>query len=311
MSPRIRSAAKPHVGSDFRPGGLVIDFPVTRISLGARNPCDTNRKVQRMNGQLYYHPNFNRNLDETLRINLVRVRCVIYTPPGYDAEKGGSCPVLYLLHGVGDLEYSWELYGKASVILDKMVENASIKSPVVVMPFGFESDEQKFRREFPSKRWFDGYIATLVEEVERAYKIRVPTTEDTRCPKRAIAGLSMGGKQALEFGLDHLDLFSAIGNFSGAIQMRSNTDPLPGLIEVCKRKIAQIKRLSAFYHGCGQDDEVGRETNHPLIGANQRLVDELNGLGIMCDLDKKKGKHEWIVWRDCLESFLKLLAKKW
>ena len=264
-----------------------------------------------MNGQLYYHPNFNRNQDDTLRINLVRVRCVIYTPPGYDAEKGGSCPVLYLLHGVGDLEYSWELYGKASVILDKLLENGSIKSLVVVMPFGFESNEQKFRREFPSKRWFDEYLSRVIQEVERAYKIHVPATGDTQSPKRAIAGLSMGGKQALEFGLDHLELFSAIGNFSGAIQMRSNKDPMPGLIEVCKRKIDQIKSLALFYHACGRDDDVGKETNHALIDANQQLVDALNGFGIICNLDKKKGKHEWSVWRECLESFLKLLAKKW
>jgi hypothetical protein len=40
----------------------------------------------------------------------------------------------------------------------------------------------------------------------------------------------MGGKQALEFGLNHLELFSAIGNFSGAIHKRSGSDPLPGLI---------------------------------------------------------------------------------
>jgi enterochelin esterase-like enzyme len=264
-----------------------------------------------MTGQLYYHPNFNDKKDQAHPTNLVQIRCVIYTPPGYDAENGGPCPLLYLLHGVGDIEYSWELYGKASAILDRLIEDTSIQPLIVVMPFGFQSNEQKFRREFPKKSWFDEYISSAIQTLERAYKVHVPATGDTRAPKRAIAGLSMGGKQALEFGLDHLELFSAIGNFSGAIQMRSNNDPLPGLINVCKGKIAQVKRLSAFYHGCGQDDEIGKGTNHPLIDANQQLVDELNGLGIMCELDKKKGKHEWIVWRDCFETFVKLLVKKW
>jgi enterochelin esterase-like enzyme len=264
-----------------------------------------------MNGQIYYHPNPNAKFNKTHRTNVVQARCVVYSPPGYEGEKGGSCPVLYLLHGVGDIEYSWELHGKASAIVDGLLEDGSIAPMFAVMPFGFESNEQKYRREFPSKRWFDGYMARVIDEVERAYKLQVPTTANTRSPKRAIAGLSMGGKQALEFGLDHLELFSAIGNFSGAIQMRSDTDPLPGLIEVCKAKRAQIKSLALFYHACGRDDEVGKETDHALIDANRRLVGELNSMAISHRWQEMEGKHEWAVWRACLKEFLILLAKEW
>jgi hypothetical protein len=55
--------------------------------------------------------------------------------------------VLCLLHGVGDIEYSSELHGKASAIVDGLLEDGSIAPMVVVMPFGFESNEQKYRRE--------------------------------------------------------------------------------------------------------------------------------------------------------------------
>ena len=36
--------------------------------------------------------------------------------------------------------------------------------------------------------------------------------------QRAIAGLSMGGGQAMRIGLSHLDMFAWIGAFSGAIR---------------------------------------------------------------------------------------------
>jgi enterochelin esterase-like enzyme len=261
-----------------------------------------------MNGEIYYHPNLNHNLDKTHRTNIVQVRCVIYTPPGYDSEKGGTCPVLYLLHGVGDIEYSWELYGKASRILDGLLAENAIPPIFVVMPFGFESNEQKFLREFPDKDWFDGQMLRVREVVELAYKLHLPVTADTRLPKRAIAGLSMGGKQALEFGLNHLELFSAIGNFSGAIQKRSNADPLSCLIEVCGAKQAELNRLALFYHACGRDDETSKGT---LVEANQKFVDLLTALRIPHETPPREGKHEWTVWRACLKEFLTLLGKRW
>ncbi|MBV8967968.1 MAG: hypothetical protein JO331_02770 [Verrucomicrobia bacterium] len=261
-----------------------------------------------MNGEIYYHPNLNHNLDKTHRTNIVQVRCVIYTPPGYDSEKGGTCPVLYLLHGVGDIEYSWELYGKASRILNGLLAENAMPPIFVVMPFGFESDEQKFRREFPDKDRFDGQMLRVREVVELAYKLHVPGTADNRLPKRAIAGLSMGGKQALEFGLKHLELFSAIGNFSGAIQRRSNADPLPGLIKLCKEKQAELNRLALFYHGWGQDDEIGKGA---LVEANQRLIDTLEAFAITHVETPMPGGHNWPVWQACLRQFLTLLAKQW
>ena len=39
-----------------------------------------------------------------------------------------------------------------------------------------------------------------------------------RCDQVFVMGLSMGGGQALQIGLTHLDLFSYIGSFSGAIR---------------------------------------------------------------------------------------------
>src|SRR3954468_19850747 len=58
----------------------------------------------------------------------------IYTPPGY--ESGKDYPVLYLLHGAGDVESGWVLIGRANLIPDKLIAEKRAKQMVVVMPLG-------------------------------------------------------------------------------------------------------------------------------------------------------------------------------
>jgi enterochelin esterase-like enzyme len=263
-----------------------------------------------MHGQISYHPNLNHNLVNH-RNNKILQRCLVYTPGGYDDAEGGSYPVLYLLHGVGDVEFSWEVHGRASAILDELLQDKLIEPFLVVMPFGFESDQQKQKREFPTKVWLDGYLKQLLDDVERAYKIVVGTTADGRYVKRAIAGLSMGGKQALEFGLGHLDCFSAIGNFSGAIQQRSGMAPFPALRATCQAKQNQLTKLAVFYHGCGKSDSTGGNGPDSLLNTNRRLVAELGKLNIPHLWHEMEGDHSWGVWKACLREFLPIVASAW
>jgi S-formylglutathione hydrolase FrmB len=123
----------------------------------------------------------------------------------------------------------------------------------------------------------------------------------------------MGGKQALEFALEHLDLFSAIGSFSGAIQNRSGVDPLPDLLAACDAKQDQLKKLAVLYHGCGRKDQIGEELgqDRSLLGTNKRLVEKLRALGIPCLWHEMEGDHSWEVWKACLREFLPVVASAW
>jgi enterochelin esterase family protein len=58
----------------------------------------------------------------------------VYTPPDYD--KGKNYPVLYLMHGAGDIESGWTLIGRANNILDNLIAEGKAKPMVVVMPLG-------------------------------------------------------------------------------------------------------------------------------------------------------------------------------
>ena len=66
----------------------------------------------------------------------------VYTPPGYETGKT-KYPVLYLLHGNGQIEASWTWTGRANVILDNLLADGKIKPMVVVMPYGHVPREIK------------------------------------------------------------------------------------------------------------------------------------------------------------------------
>src|SRR5262245_49564099 len=60
----------------------------------------------------------------------------IYTPPGYD--RGNTrYPVLYLLHGAGNIESSWILTGRANYILDNLIAAGKAKPMIIVNPLGY------------------------------------------------------------------------------------------------------------------------------------------------------------------------------
>jgi hypothetical protein len=68
----------------------------------------------RYSSEFKYHPNVPRDGSPD-----PLPRCCVFLPP--NCKETLSYPVLYLLHGVGDNEYSWEVNGKISAILNELV----------------------------------------------------------------------------------------------------------------------------------------------------------------------------------------------
>jgi hypothetical protein len=59
----------------------------------------------------------------------------VYTPPGYENGKT-KYPVLYLLHGNGQIENDWSEVGRANFILDNVIAEHKARPMLIVMPFG-------------------------------------------------------------------------------------------------------------------------------------------------------------------------------
>jgi enterochelin esterase-like enzyme len=143
---------------------------------------------------------------------------LVYTPPHYDHLSIERYPVLYLLHGYTDTEMSWYATGRANLILDNLLAERAAAEMIIVMPFGYPPAQvgdgegswgEWFGRVTPR---FERYIVDeLVGRIDKEYRT-VSIAQG-----RAIAGLSMGGGQALYIGMKHGDTFSWVGGFSSAI----------------------------------------------------------------------------------------------
>lgn len=138
---------------------------------------------------------------------------LVYTPPGYSPQK--KYPTLYLLHGIGANEYQWGWAGKPDVVLDNLIAIGKATPMVVVMPNGCAQmdDEPKGDKyaSAPAYATFEqDLLVDLIPSIEKSYSV------STKAEDRAIAGLSMGGGQSLDFGFAHMDVFKSIGGFSSA-----------------------------------------------------------------------------------------------
>jgi enterochelin esterase family protein len=150
-------------------------------------------------------------------------RIHIYTPPGYELGKG-RFPVLYLLHGAFDCDDSWPTVGRAGFILDNLIAAGKARPMVVVMPAGHTGPFSFPPPGSPPQplpigefiRDFTGDVRPYAEKHYRVYTDR---------PHRALAGLSMGGMQALEIAADNLGDYAYVGVFSSGILGIDGTGP--------------------------------------------------------------------------------------
>jgi len=223
----------------------------------------------------------------------IQRRAIIYTPPGYSAKK--KYPVLYLLHGIGGDEKEWLNGGRPQVILDNLYADGKIEPMIVVMPNGraMKDDRATGNIMAPDKvQAFANFEKDLLNDLIPFIEKKYPTYSDRE--NRAIAGLSMGGGQSLNFGLGNLDKFAWIGGFSSA----PNTKPPQELIpnpETAKQKIKLL------FISCGASDG--------LISFSKRTHDYLKQNNVPHIYFIEPGVHDFKVWKNGLYMFSQLLFK--
>jgi len=140
-------------------------------------------------------------------------RALIYTPPAY--SKGKKYPVLYLLHGIGGDEKEWLNGGQPQVILDNLYADKKIDPMIVVRPNGRAMKDDWVAKNMMAPdivQAFASFEKDLLNDLIPFIEKKYPVIKDRE--HRAIAGLSMGGGQSLNFGLDNLDVFACVGVFS-------------------------------------------------------------------------------------------------
>ena len=111
---------------------------------------------------------------------------------------------------------------------------------------------------------------------------------------RAIAGLSMGGGQALNFGLGNLDKFAWVGGFSSAPNTKRPEELIPDP-EVAKSK------LKLLWISCGDNDG--------LLRFSKRTHDYLYEKKVPHVYYIEPGGHDFKVWKNGLYMFSQFLFK--
>jgi enterochelin esterase-like enzyme len=220
-------------------------------------------------------------------------RTLIYTPPGY--SKKNKYPVLYLLHGIGGDEKEWLNGGKPQVILDNLYAQGKIEPMIVVMPNGraMKNDRATGNIMAPDKvQAFATFEKDLLNDLIPFIEKKYPVIADRE--HRAIAGLSMGGGQSLNFGLGNLDKFAWIGGFSSA----PNTKPPAELVPDVNAAREKIKLL---FISCGASDG--------LLSFSKRTHDYLLQNNVPHIYFIEPGVHDFKVWKDGLFMFSQLIFK--
>jgi len=218
-------------------------------------------------------------------------KALVYTPPGYSSAT--KYPVLYLLHGIGGDEEEWRRGGHPEIILDNLIADQKAMPMIIVMPNGRAQPDDRAGNNAmstaPAFGVFDqDLLGSLIPFIESKYSAKSDRES------RALAGLSMGGGQSLNFGLGNLDTFAWVGGFSSA----PNTKPAAELVP---DPDTATKKLKLLWISCGNQDG--------LIRISQ---------GVHTYLKEKNVPHTWHVddhahdfqhWKKALYQFSQLIFK--
>jgi enterochelin esterase-like enzyme len=235
----------------------------------------------------------------------------IYLPPDYESSKR-RYPVLYLQHGGGEDESGWVRQGKANFILDNLIASGSTLPMIVVMANGYATHTGYQVPDLTAEPFGSQAFIKVMEERMGAFEddmtqVLIPFVDKrfrtlSDRDHRAMAGLSMGGMETFQVTLDHLDLFSYIGGFSGAANVFAMGN-------------GKLDTKTAF-HGAMADPTAFARRVHVLwigVGTNEpeRMKTGLEGLHAALDEGKIKHifyespgtDHEWQTWRRDLKDF--------
>jgi len=236
---------------------------------------------------------------------------LVYLPPGYDEQTKTRYPVLYLQHGGGEDETGWVRQGRANVILDNLIAAGDSKPMVVVMAYGYARragqsapDLAGLPLDSPERRRATLDMTTAFEaDVTEALIPFVDATFRTIADRghRAMAGLSMGGMQTFHITLNHLDRFSHIGGFSGAMRLalgEQALDPKTAYNGAFADPAAFAKKVRLLWLG------VGTEEPERMREGIRKLHASLTEAGIQHVYVESPGTdHEWQTWRRNLKDF--------
>ena len=237
---------------------------------------------------------------------------LVYLPPYYDTQIKVRYPVLYLQHGAGEDETGWIRQGHANFILDNLIAGGNCKPMIIVMAYGYARRAGQVPPDLTGKPFGSPEMMRSMQDMAAAFEddvtqVLIPYVDSTfrtlsDRDHRAMAGLSMGGMQTFQITLNHLDLFSYIGGFSGAGGMLvlgdRKLDPKTDYNGVFADPAAFAKKVHLLWLG------VGTKEPERMRAGLLRLHNSLQDANIQhVFYESPETDHEWQTWRRDLKDF--------
>lgn len=221
---------------------------------------------------------------------------LVLLPASYDGAK--EYPVLYILHGLNGNEYTW-LKKNVDIIIQNMHYLYDCPEMIVVFPNSNVNKENSTAgMDYMEKcEAYDGteedLINYLMPYINANYKVKLGK-ENT-----AIAGNSMGGRNALAIAFKHQDMFDYVGVFSPAGVVKTGNDFFPPLLDEVKidERYGGFKTLMLM---------VGRE-DYVCGYVSFDLEERLNAAGIDHIYYDVVGAHMNFVWENAMYNFCRRL----
>ena len=220
-------------------------------------------------------------------------KVMILLPPDYSEDK--TYPVLYLLHGIGGDENEWG-GGRPTWVIGNLIASGEAPEMIVVMPNVRARENDKAN---PSDIYtpahfaaFDHFINDLQNDLMPYMKANFPIAEGRE--NTAIAGLSMGGREALYIGLTMPETFGYVGAFC----------PAPGVLPYNVEK--GLFQTADFKAAEGLDTYIliNAGKTDGVVGAwPKTYADTLTANGTANTFYVTNGGHDFTVWKHGLYNF--------
>lgn len=229
------------------------------------------------------------------------VSLIVVIPEVAKAEqalKDGTVKTLYLLHGLSGDNKSW-------MCKTAIERYATARRIAVVMP---NADRSWYTDTAYGMKYFTFITQELPEIMHLYFRVLSKRPEDTY-----IGGLSMGGYGALKAALTYPEKYAGCFSLSGGLDIWSerrwkaydewrsifgfdlqNPADLAGtdhdVFALARKRKAEGVTLPEIYMWCGESD------GESLLGANRKLHEEMEQLGVKHQYDESEGNHSWKWW---------------
>jgi enterochelin esterase-like enzyme len=208
------------------------------------------------------------------------IRYQVYLPPCYEEQTWASYPVLYLIHGRGGAESSWNALGHAAEIANRMIRGREIPPFILITPYNSAEDR-------------DGtvLIEELLPHIDQSYR----TLTDRR--NRVLGGSSRGGVVAARMAFRFPELFGSVGTFAG------------GVVEGDQQTFRDWIGATPPQQWPRVLIDIGDQDL--MMGETERMTEILDEWGVPYTLNIEPGDHSYLYWSGNMEMYLLWYAEDW